>query len=60
MRNLLLLLAIILLPACTSLPVKPSTIERSSTPARFDYERDDGLDDDLSRSGLTARMTFFA
>jgi hypothetical protein len=60
MRLFMLTCALALLPACGSLPVKPSTQERSSAPARFDYERDDDLDDDLSRLSIPARNTQIA
>lgn len=40
-----------LLVACAAVPIQPSSERPSSTPARFDYERDDDLDDDLSRAG---------
>jgi hypothetical protein len=44
------LLALVLLPACSTIPLHPSEQKPSSIPARFDYERDDELDDDLSRA----------
>ena len=54
MKNLLLVFAVALLPACGSLPVKPAGTERSSAPARFDDDRDDELENDLTRSSVTA------
>jgi outer membrane biogenesis lipoprotein LolB len=50
-KILCLSVAAALLAACASLPVQPSSERPSATPARFDYERDDDLDDDLSRAG---------
>lgn len=44
-----------LLAACAAVPIQPSSEIPSSTPARFDYERDDDLDDDLSRADRTTR-----
>jgi hypothetical protein len=52
MKFLCLFCALAFLPACGTIQVQPSTLERSSVPARFDYERDDDLDDDLSRSAV--------
>jgi len=49
-------LAAALLAACTNSPIHPTPLPSPSAPARFDYERDDELDDDLSRAGGSARV----
>ncbi len=55
MKLLFLGLAVAVLPACAVAPIQPSSERPSSAPARFDYERDDDLDDDLSRAEESVR-----
>jgi len=47
-RTLLLVLAASLLSACGSVNIQPSSSDRNTPPARFDRERDDDLEDDLT------------
>ncbi|MFM7411795.1 MAG: hypothetical protein ACKO6E_01065 [Planctomycetota bacterium] len=54
MKHILLASLLAVLSGCASTPsvtpVQPSPTKPSNQPSRFDYERDDDLDEDLSRS----------
>lgn len=63
-KNLLLACLFAVLAGCASspsvAPTQPSPAKPSNQPARFDYERDDDLDQDLSRAISSDRQNGIA